>query len=160
MAELADALDLKSGSERSMGSSPISAMELSLNNFEYVGGGYYRLKGVPKGKTALIIHGPELLKQAQQLEETVKFLRKELKSMNPDVLTVDDPEILKDRVKHLEIEVAALRSQLEHRHLELAKLQPKIDKLSRYDKGIELISSWAQEKGDEFLEKLVELIEE
>lgn len=48
----------------------MSAFELPAENqrlidlfpFEYVGGGYFREKGVDKGKPAQIIHGGEILK--------------------------------------------------------------------------------------------------
>jgi len=36
--------------------------------FEYSGGGYFRLKGVPKGEPAKILHG----------EEAIKFLAREV----------------------------------------------------------------------------------
>jgi len=32
-----------------------------LLDFEYAGGGYFRHKGFPKGVSAPIIHGPELI---------------------------------------------------------------------------------------------------
>lgn len=40
---------------------------MDLSNFEYVGGGYYREKG-PKGEVRPTLHGPELLRIAQELQ--------------------------------------------------------------------------------------------
>lgn len=42
-----------------------------LASFEYKGGGYYRKKGVPKGKTAEMLHGSQIQELIEEfLEET------------------------------------------------------------------------------------------
>jgi hypothetical protein len=43
--------------------------------FEYAGGGYFREKGIAKGKVAKIVHAPELMKE---LQERINKLENEL----------------------------------------------------------------------------------
>jgi hypothetical protein len=51
---------------------------IDLRNYVYVGGGYYRDKRVPKGKTAPMIHGQEVIEEAlRQLNANKEQIRYE-----------------------------------------------------------------------------------
>lgn len=45
--------------------------EHALSSYEYAGGGWFRLKGVPRGTPAPMLHGPEVLERAKALEAVV-----------------------------------------------------------------------------------------
>lgn len=82
--------------------------------------------------------------------------------MNPDLgtgvtleKTVDDA-----RIRTLENENKALRAQLAQRDLEITAMSVKVRKLDRLDKGLNLVQKWAEEKGDEFLTDLIDLIDD
>lgn len=47
-----------------------------MSSWEYQGGGYFRQKGVPRGKIAPIIHAPELVDQLEKEQiETIRVIR-------------------------------------------------------------------------------------
>ena len=48
-----------------------------LSELDYVGGGYFRVRA-PKGQASRVIHGPEMLKIARELQSEVLCLRESL----------------------------------------------------------------------------------
>lgn len=51
-------------------------------NYEYVGGGYYREKGIEKGKPAKLLHGAEIIKFINAISEACPCLHIEPCSPN------------------------------------------------------------------------------
>lgn len=43
-----------------------------LSTYEYKGTGYFRDMSIPKGQTAPLIHGPDLLRIAQDLQKSLE----------------------------------------------------------------------------------------
>lgn len=50
--------------------------------YSYTGGGYYRLKGIPKGELAPMLHGMDAIKEAMRLQE--EATRAEMSAPGPE----------------------------------------------------------------------------
>lgn len=79
--------------------------------------------------------------------------------MNETVLSSGEEMADQACIRALEAENRALRSQLEQRDQEIAALTKVVRKANRMEKGLDLIQKWAEERQDEFLIDLIDLID-
>lgn len=68
-------------------------------------------------------------------------------------------EIAQARIRSLESEIKILKDMIAVRDSDQVRFQRKLERLDRMEKGMNLVQRWAEERSDEFLQDLVDLMD-